>query len=66
MMAIIKSLIYVATYTSDARPVEHICNKDFSHLKPRAMVSFAIGCQEGLYGRRLYSEAKLKELYEKK
>jgi hypothetical protein len=66
MMAIIKSMIYLATYTTPDQNIRHICDNSYNHLKPHNQVSFVIGCQKDKFGRRLYSPEKLKEVYEEK
>lgn len=62
MIAILKSLIYIATLNS---PVSHItiCNMDLSHLNYKKQIEISIGCSE-VDGRRYYSEGTLEELYE--
>ena len=63
MLAIIKSMVYVLTYTTPVENIRHICDMDYNHLESHALVSFVIGCQQDQFGRRLYSEEKLKEIY---
>ena len=63
MMAIIKSIIYLATYATSAPEIRHICDMPHNHLKPHSQISFVIGCQKDKFGRRLYSPEKLKEVY---
>jgi hypothetical protein len=61
MIAILKSLIYLATFKSSL--LISICDKDLSHLNYKKQIDISIACSVNASGGN-YSEDYLEELYE--
>lgn len=61
MLAILKSLIYMATLESAS--YISICNRDLSHLNYKKQIDISIACSVNASGGN-YSEDYLEELYE--
>ena len=63
MLALIKSIIYIATFTGN--PVQeptNICAMDLTHLNHSTQIEISIGCSK-VNGRRVYSNRILEDLY---
>ena len=63
MIAILKSLFYMATLESAS--YISICDKDLSHLNYKKQIDISIGCSINENGGN-YSEEYFKGLYEEK
>jgi len=63
MIAILKSIIYIATLESVS--YISICNRDLSHLNYKKQIDISIACSVNASGGN-YSEDYLKGLYEEK
>ena len=61
MIAILKSLLYMATLESAS--YISICNRDLSHLNYKKQIDISIACSVNESGGN-YSEDYLEELYE--
>ena len=61
MIAILKSIIYIATLESVS--YISICNRDLSHLNYKKQIDISIACSVNASGGN-YSEYYLKGLYE--
>lgn len=65
MLALIKSIVYLTTFTGAvAQTPTNICAYDLSHLKYDTRVEISIGCSK-VNGRRYYSKRRLEGLYGK-